>query len=257
MKFPLDPKPTFAESLLFWITRYVRYKLTSLSNRQVKDPDALFAIINELSNGVNSIEELQQLAKRARNCGLIGINTYFKPLQKLYLHLTKLPLRSLKEIDEETIIDFLATATANLSDATKKNYRITMINFFKYIEKNNETDGQIHVFGIELKNWAGLRGKAGVKLPVHLSEDEIQRFIKAIDEYPFRSDVAARNRAIIKLILYTGIRVSEAINLKLKDFMPQEDVYLINIVGKGNKSRVVMIKKHHIKRDLDEWLLMR
>ncbi len=257
MKFPLDPKPTFKDSLLFWIERYVRYKLTSLSNRQVKDPDMLFSIIQRLSEGVGSIDELQKLAKEARNAGLIGINTYFKPLEKLYKHLSKLPMHSLKEIDEEIIIDFLATATAHLSDATKKNYRTTMINFFKYIEKNNETNGQIHVFGIELKNWAGLRGKAGMKLPVHLSQEEIKRFIEAIDTYPFRQDVAARNRAIIKLILYTGIRVSEAINLKLKDFMPQEDVYLIKIIGKGNKSRVVMIKKEHIKKDLDDWLLQR
>ena len=257
MKYPLDAKGNFKESLLFWINRYIRHKITSLSNRQLKDPDAVFEILRRLDEGPRSIEELASLAKKARNAGIIGINTYFKPLEKLYHYLERLPLSSLAQIDEETIIDFLTTATAGLSDATKKNYRTAMINFFKYIQKQNETGGKAHIFDIELKNWAGLRGRAGIKLPVHMSEEEISRFLEGIETYPFRADVAARNRAIIKLILYTGIRVSEAIALRLKDLMPQDDLYLIKITGKGNKYRVVMIKKRHIQKDLDEWLQRR
>ncbi len=254
MKYPLDFKDSFEDTLRFWIERYIRFKLTSLSNRQVKDPQKLSSIIQQLTIGTSSIEELSQLAKEARNAGLIGVNTYYKPLEKLYRYLTSLGPASLKEIDEETLIDFLTSATAGLSDATKKNYRIALINFFGYIDKNNEDK---HLFDIELKNWGGLRGKAGQKLPVYLSEEEIAAFLEAIDTYPFRSDVAARNRAIIKTILFTGIRVSEAINLTTKDMIPQGDVYLIKIVGKGNKSRVVMIKSEKIQKDLDEWLQKR
>jgi len=254
MKYPLDFKDSFEETLRFWIERYIRFKLTSLSNRQVKDPQKLSQIIQQLTIGTSSINELSQLAKEARNVGLIGVNTYYKPLEKLYRYLSTLGPASLKEIDEETLIDFLTSATAGLSDATKKNYRIALINFFGYIDKNNEDK---HLFDIELKNWGGLRGKAGQKLPVYLSEEEIAAFLEAIDTYPFRSDVAARNRAIIKTILFTGIRVSEAINLTTKDMIPQGDVYLIKIVGKGNKSRVVMIKSKKIQKDLDEWLQKR
>ncbi len=254
MKYPLDFKDSFEDTLRFWIERYIRFKLTSLSNRQVKDPQKLSSIIQQLTIGTSSIEELSQLAKEARNAGLIGVNTYYKPLEKLYRYLTSLGPASLKEIDEETLIDFLTSATAGLSDATKKNYRIALINFFGYIDKNNEDK---HLFDIELKNWGGLRGKAGQKLPVYLSEEEIAAFLEAIDTYPFRSDVAARNRAIIKTILFTGIRVSEAINLTTKDMILQGDVYLIKIVGKGNKSRVVMIKSEKIQKDLDEWLQKR
>ena len=254
MKYPLDFKDSFEDTLRFWIERYIRFKLTSLSNRQVKDPQKLSQVIQQLTIGTSSLKELSQLAKEARNAGLIGINTYYKPLEKLYDFLNALGPASLKEIDEETLVDFLTSATAGLSDATKKNYRIALINFFGYIDKNNEDK---HLFDIELKNWGGLRGKAGQKLPVYLSEEEIATFLEAIDTYPFRSDVAARNRAIIKTILFTGIRVSEAIHLTTKDMIPQGDVYLIKIVGKGNKSRVVMIKSEKIQKDLDEWLQKR
>ncbi len=254
MKYPLDFKENFDDTLRFWIERYIRFKLTSLSNRQVKDPQNLSQIINSLTLGTSSIEELSLLAKEARNAGLIGINTYYKPLEKLYKYLKSMGLASMKEIDEERLIDFLTTATASLSDATKKNYRIALINFFSYIDKNNEDK---HLFSIELKNWGGLGGKSGQKLPVYLNESEISSFLEAIDNYPFHSDIAARNRAIIKTILYTGIRVSEAIHIKLKDIIPQNGVYLIKITGKGNKSRVVMIKSQKIQKDLDEWMLKR
>ncbi len=254
MKYPLDFKKSFEDSFRFWMERYIRFKLTSLSNRQVKDPQNLSQIIHELTIGTTSIDELSILVKKARNSGLIGVNTYYKPLEKLYHYLTQLGLASLVEIDEERLIDFLSFATSGLSDATKKNYRIALINFFGYIDKNNEDK---HIFDIELKNWAGLRGKAGQKLPAYLTQEEIAQFLKAIETYPFKSDVAARNRLIIKIILFTGIRVSEAINIKLKDIIPQNGVYLIKIVGKGNKSRVVMIKSEKIQRDLDEWLVKR
>jgi len=137
----------------------------------------------------------------------------------------------MKEIDEEIIVDFLTSSTGGLSDATKKNYRIAMINFFAYIDKNNEISPGIgHHFAIELKNWRGLKGHAGQKLPAYLTQEEIAKFLQAIEDYPFREDVASRNRLLIKLILYTGIRVSEAINLKLKDIIAQDEVYLVKIV---------------------------
>ena len=258
MQYPLDCESHFDRTLLFWISRYLHSKLNSLSNRQVKDPDALSRIITRLRKGADSIEALSRLAKEARNVGLIGVNTYYKPLEKLYDYLTRLGLASMREIDEELISDFLAGATAGLSDATKKNYRIAMINFFGYIDKQNaDEDGRTHHFGIELKNWGGLAGKRGTKLPAYMQENEVERFLEAIDTYPFRADVAARNRLLIKLILFTGIRVGEALQLKTKDLIRDGDVYLVRIVGKGNKARVVMIRQSHIRTYLSEWLGLR
>lgn len=255
MRYPLDFKDNFDETFLFWIERFIRYKLNTLSNRLVNDKDSITNVIKSLNRGFLSINELEIAVKKARNAGLIGINTYFKPLEKLYKYLTNLGLASMKEIDEEMLIDFLTSTTGGFSDATKKNYRIVLMNFFSYIDKQNEeNDGKSYVFNIELKNWGGIRGKSGQKLPEYMTEDEINRFINAIDAYPFRKDSCAKNRAIIKMILYTGIRVSEAINLKMKDIIKDKDIYLLKIIGKGNKTRVVMIKSKHIKNDLEEWL---
>ena len=56
---------------------------------------------------------------------------------------------------------------------------------------------------------------------------------------------------IIKIIIFTGIRVSEAINLKRKDISQEGDLYIIRIRGKGNKYRVVMVKSHLIDEHLN------
>ncbi|WP_456485724.1 tyrosine-type recombinase/integrase [Hydrogenimonas sp.] len=258
MQYPLDFLDGFDKTLLFWMGRYMHSKLNSLSNRQVKDPDILAHIIGRLRTGADDIEEMSRLAKEARNAGLIGINTYYKPLEKLYHYLNRLGLASMKEIDEELISDFLASATASLSDATKKNYRIAMINFFGYIDKQNgEDDGTSHRYGIELKNWGGLSGKSGTKLPSFMQEREVEKFLDAIDNFPFQKAIAVRNRLLIKIILFTGIRVSEALNLKVKDMIYENGIYMIRITGKGNKARVVMIKASHIDKYLNEWLAIR
>ena len=258
MRYDLDFTNTFDKTLLFWIERFVRYKLTTLSNRQVNDKEKLALIIKTLVVGTSSISELSLLVKDARNIGLSGINTYFNPLVKLYDFLSNLGLASMKEIDEELLSDFLASSTSGLSDASKKNHRIALLGLFTYIDKQNEEEnGNSYLFKIELKNWGGLKGNSGSKLPSFMNKDEINRFLIAINEYDFSEKTSYRNRLIIKMIIYTGIRVSEMLNLKLKDMFKEDDVYLLQIRGKGNKPRVVMIKASIIEDDLNNWLDIR
>ncbi|EDP6836549.1 tyrosine-type recombinase/integrase [Campylobacter lari] len=246
MKYPLDCEENFEKSFLFWLCRYVKFKLNSLSNKELKDPQALAVVNLALSKGVKNIQELDAYVKKARNAGLSGVNTYFNPLKKLYEYLLFYKLYSLKQIDEELLVEILASISASLSDASKKNYRIAVINFFAFLDKQNEEDQKAHIFDINLKNWAGISGSKGVKLPEYMSEDEVSKFLDAIDNTDFKSNTI-RNRLIIKIIIFTGIRVSEAINIKLKDISDENDLYIIRIRAKGNKYRVVMIKKELIE----------
>ena len=258
MRYELDFMNSFEKTLLFWIERFVRNKLTTLSNRQVTNKNKLAMIIQSLVKGTKSIDELSLIVKDARNIGLAGINTYFNPLFKLYNFTLNLGLASMKEIDEELLSDFLASETSALSDASKKNHRIALLALFSYIDKQNQNeDGSSYLFKIELKNWGGLSGKSGTKLPSFMNKSEIDKFLNAIDTYEFSDNTSYRNRLILKIIIYTGIRVSEILNLKIKDIFKEDNVYLLQIKGKGNKPRVVMIKSSIIENDLKHWLDMR
>ncbi|EAI2265182.1 integrase [Campylobacter coli] len=251
MKYPLDCEENFEKSFLFWLAKYVKFKLNSLSNKELKNPKALAEVNFALTRGVKNIEELDALAKKARNAGLNGVNTYFNPLKKVFEHLNFYKLHSLKQIDEELIVEVLASITGALSDASKKNYRIAVINFFDFLDKQNEEDEKAHIFNIVLKNWGGITGSKGAKLPEFMNEDELKKFLEAIENSDFKNNTI-RNKLIIKIIIFTGIRVSEAINIKLKDISEENELYIIRIRAKGNKYRVVMIKKELIEHLLKD-----
>ena len=250
MKFPLDCKDSFESSFIFWLTRYVKFKLSSLSNKELRDPKALASVNFALSREIKNIEQLDGLVKSARNAGLTGINTYFNPLKKIYETMKFYELSSLKQIDEELLSEILASTTGGLSDASKKNYRISVINFFAFLDKQNEEDGKAHVFDINLKNWGGVSGNKGQKLPEFMGEEEVKKFLDAIEQSDFKQN-SNRNKLIIKVIIFTGIRVSEALNLKRKDITEDGDLFIIRIRGKGNKYRIVMIKRHLIEDHLN------
>lgn len=254
MRYKVDVREDFEKSLLFWYDKFIKSKLISLSNRHVEENAKLSAIIGALNHGTKEIEELKNLAKEARNIGLIGINLFISPLEKFYHYAVPMKMQSLKEIDEEFLSEFLASQTGSLSDATKKNYRIAMLSLFKFIDKSNEENGSSHQFRIELKNWNGLGGRKGEKLPAHMQKEEISRFFKAIETTEFKPYAQAKNRLLIKMILYTGMRVSEALGIKLKDMVREDGFYLFYIRGKGNKPRTAIIKGEHIEHDLREWL---
>lgn len=55
-------------------------------------------------------------------------------------------------------------------------------------------------------------------------------------------ELSARDRALLKLLYATGMRVSEVCNLRWRDFTERESGEVqVSIVGKGDKQRVVLV----------------
>ncbi|WP_208388760.1 tyrosine recombinase XerH [Helicobacter pylori] len=257
MKHPLEELKDPVENLLLWIGRFLRYKCTSLSNSQVKDQNKVFECLNEFNQACSS-SQLEKVCKKARNVGLLGINTYALPLLKFYEYAQKLSLKSLKNIDEVMLAEFLSIYTGGLSLATKKNYRIALLGLFSYIDKQNQDENEkSYIYNITLKNISGVNQSAGNKLPTHLNNEELEKFLESIDKIEMSAKVRARNRLLIKIIVFTGMRSNEALQLKIKDFTLENGCYTILIKGKGDKYRAVMLKAFHIESLLKEWLIER
>ncbi|MDU9790295.1 tyrosine recombinase XerH [Helicobacter pylori] len=257
MKHPLEELKDPVENLLLWIGRFLRYKCTSLSNSQVKDQNKVFECLNEFNQACSS-SQLEKVCKKARNVGLLGINTYALPLLKFYEYAQKISLKSLKNIDEVMLAEFLSIYTGGLSLATKKNYRIALLGLFSYIDKQNQDENEkSYIYNITLKNISGVNQSAGNKLPTHLNNEELEKFLEGIDKIEMSAKVRARNRLLIKIIVFTGMRSNEALQLKIKDFTLENGCYTILIKGKGDKYRAVMLKAFHIESLLKEWLIER
>lgn len=77
------------------------------------------------------------------------------------------------------------------------------------------------------------------KLPDFLSEIEIEDLLNI---YDLKDYSGIRNRLILELLYSTGVRVSELINIKLKDI--NYDNKTILIFGKGSKERLVLFNDY-------------
>jgi len=80
-----------------------------------------------------------------------------------------------------------------------------------------------------------INAKIPKKLPVYLTEDEINKLL----DIPLNNEYDYRNKAMLELLYATGLRISELINLKVNDV--DFDECIVRVFGKGKKERIVPI----------------
>ena len=78
--------------------------------------------------------------------------------------------------------------------------------------------------------------KRDKKLPIVLSEEEM---IEILDGIIVCDAISSRNRCMVELLYATGMRISELLNLTLKDLNIK--MGFIKVIGKGNKERMIPI----------------
>ncbi|WP_237418711.1 hypothetical protein [Helicobacter pylori] len=105
-------------------------------------------MLERIQSCVHQFKPIRKSLQKARNAGLLGINTYALPLLKFYEYSQKISLKSLKSIDEVMLAEFLSIYTGGLSLATKKNYRIALLGLFSYIDKQNQDENENLIFTI-------------------------------------------------------------------------------------------------------------
>ena len=125
-----------------------------------------------------------------------------------------------------------------------------MKSFFTFMDEQEQKEGR---FALQFKK---LTIKQEYKESEALTPDEVKRLL-ALFEKTTKSFNKNRDALLIKLILFTGIRASECLDLTLDDFtkidVTQDEnsiaVYKIRVQGKGNKERYVYIPKDKINRE--------
>ncbi len=161
---------------------------------------------------------------RLRNYSFKTINAYLGCLRK-YFDFKKL---NLEKIDEENIKQFLLNKQSkNYSSQTINLYLNAIKFFYRKVLRISQT--------INLKF-----AKRTKKLPIVLSREEIKNIIDVIRN--------PKHKLIISLAYGTGLRISEVINLRVKDINLEElTIHLKN--AKGKKDRITIFPEK-IKNDL-------
>lgn len=137
----------------------------------------------------------------------------------------------------------------SLSKSSKSAYIKVIRSFFAFITENNDEN---HTFDFAFKKIRIDNSKREEKI-VYLNEDEIFRLCEFIERQKGkkRDYNSYRNALLIKLMLHAGLRISEALGVKLKDFKEQDEILRIKIFAKGGKEQNAYIDKAKIDDELD------
>ena len=84
--------------------------------------------------------------------------------------------------------------------------------------------------------------KKGFYLPKFMNEDEVERLLSQPD---VTQEIGLRDRAILEIMYASGLRVSEAANLRIEDI--DIDSGILTCKGKGNKERKVPLGKSAVE----------
>lgn len=121
---------------------------------------------------------------------------------------------------------YLKYLNDNKVKSSTLNRKITSLsNYYKFLCVNKYCNSNIF-YNVD-------RPKNEKKLPVYLTYGEVERMINSIKKEEYLE------KALIEAIYGCGFRVSEVINIKLKDVHFEEK--MIECIGKGNKQRYVPI----------------
>ncbi len=155
-----------------------------------------------------------------------------------------------KALDKNSTDDFLPTdindfiklqSKKMLTSATIARRLSSTRNFYLFLEKEHILKEPL----IESEKPRTIK-----RLPKVISEEDVEKLLEAPD---MDKPEGQRDRAMLEIMYSSGLRVSELINLKVRQI--NTDKGIIDVIGKGNKERKVPIGEYaldFLKKYLEE-----
>jgi len=134
--------------------------------------------------------------------------------------------KSLASSQEATLSDYLEELSKKHSPASICRALAALKVFYRFMQKEGAIKTSITAQIDSPKLWQ--------KIPSVLSEEELEKLLSQPDT---STHEGARDLAFLELLYSSGLRVSEACNLKIQDI----DDSACRVVGKGSKERIVPI----------------
>ncbi len=190
----------------------------------------------------NCLELYIKYLKYEKNLSLNSINSYRKDNLQFLDFLKSKNFTRTNQLNLDIFRDFLKSLdNYNYSNRTIIRKYSSLINFFKFMERNDYVDFQLTQF-INVP-------RVRQRFYSFMSLNEVR---KLFDNSKPVSDLEIRDRAIIEFLYSTGSRISEAENLKIKDIDLENSEVVVT--GKGRKQRFVYLNNaavYWIKRYLE------
>lgn len=127
------------------------------------------------------------------------------------------------------------------ANSIKKSIKI-LDSFFNYLVQTNYLIG--NPLAVDRRRKRRNQAKPHL-IDRYLELDEIHATLNALSEYPINDKTqefqAIRARYIILLLFYSGLRIAEAANHSMGNFMQREGNWFLRVIGKGKKLREIPV----------------
>lgn len=180
----------------------------------------------------------------------VSPNTVIRYKQKIGAFCRAAEIDNIEEINEKVVQDYFLKGRVkrHWKTATYRTYYMSLVVFFRWCVKLGHLEVN-YAESIELP-------KLEKSLPKRLKKEDAYMLLEIVYNYPYTHKyLKYRNHAIFATFLYTGLRKSELLNLKLAD-VDLENLTLFVRQGKGNKDRIVPIS-YTLAQSLNRYLKQR
>jgi integrase/recombinase XerD len=196
-------------------------------------------------------------AKKSQNLSQNSISLYYRVLERFYDfcadELANNEYLSVNGINKYFLGNYIFSLHKNKISRTSQKTHLTVIkNYLHFI-----ADSDIPEFGFLKVNLSGYKIKTDSKVKDSFSQDDQNRIIaytQRLDKE--KSYLANRNSLLLKMLLFTGVRISELINIKWSDIEEYYDethghIITILVNGKGNKQRYTYLLQDEVEDNLE------
>ena len=193
--------------------------------------------IHNLIKHINNFVNLQDMETTSENYKIL--------LEKFYNYCLENKVNEININNSEKIIkEYKAhlLKNTNLKSSSINNYILRVQAFFKYL-------------GIPTKI-KKLNNGTTSKPYKYLTKKEIDLLINTIENTTKNKELKARNTAIINLMFVAGLRIKEVLNITKQDFIINNDVAYISIIGKGktDDTKELIAIPNHTKELINNYL---
>lgn len=170
------------------------------------------------------LDEYKYYLKIERQLSANTVAAYFSDVEQFLKDIPAKP----SEVSSSDIESHMDSLSSNVSKRTQARVLSALNSFFDWLilegeRKDNPCDN------VDAP-------KIGRYLPEVLSVEEVESILDSVD---LTTWYGIRDRAILEVLYGCGLRVSEAVTLKISDIYAEKG--FVSVVGKGDKQRIVPI----------------
>lgn len=170
---------------------------------------------------------------------MMDLNQYFKWFEDSFG-------QACSALYRQNVLDYLSyLKNIKMNNAKTINHKISSLRSFNKFLINANVQNETVIYKEDM-----IKVQTEYASPTRVTELEVKQFLQKVLESKNK-----RNYAIFTLLSYTGLRISEALSIKMKDFNLKTGECIIRN-GKGEKQRVVLLNSKVINA-LKDYLIER